>query len=170
VVPNFRTLGPRLGPKVNEVKRALAEADGSVLQRQLEAQGWVELAGERLTADDVEVRATRHEDFALAQEGSWAVALDLDVDEALRVEGVARELVRALNDLRKEVGLALSDRIQVRLRGGPRVEAALSAHGEWIAAETLAVTLDRGEGAHHLDVDGETAQVDLVPVDHSPTG
>ena len=86
------------------------------------------------------------------------------------MEGVARELVRALNDLRKEVGLALSDRIEVRLQGGPRIQAALSAHGEWIAAETLAVALDHGEGAHHLDVDGETAQVDLRPVGRAPAG
>src|SRR5499426_1178067 len=74
VVPNFRALGPRLGPRVNEVKAALAAADGSALVAQLEAEGSVEVAGERLTADDVEVRATRHDAFALAEEGGWAVA------------------------------------------------------------------------------------------------
>ena len=57
VVPNFQALGPRLGPQVNDVKAALATADGSALQRQLEAEGWIEVAGERLEADEVEVRA-----------------------------------------------------------------------------------------------------------------
>ncbi len=80
VIPNFRALGPRLGPRVNEVKQALAAADGSALQRQLEADGSIEVAGERLTADEVEVRATRHEAFALAEDGGWAVALDLELD------------------------------------------------------------------------------------------
>src|SRR5690606_10230263 len=86
VVPNFRKLGPRLGPAVNEVKAALAAADGTALQRQLEEQGWVEVAGHRLGPDEVEVRAEEHRDFALAQEGAWAVALDVDLDPALRAE------------------------------------------------------------------------------------
>ena len=105
VVPNFRALGPRLGPRVNEVKAALAAADGSALQQALERDGFVEIAGERLEPADVDVRAERHADFALADDDGWAVALDLEIDDDLRREGQARELVRALNDLRKELGL-----------------------------------------------------------------
>ena len=62
VVPNFRALGPRLGARVNEVKTALAAADGGELQAALERDGFVEIAGERITADEVEVRADRHQD------------------------------------------------------------------------------------------------------------
>jgi isoleucyl-tRNA synthetase len=147
---------------VNAVKQALAATDGSALKRQLDEQGWCEVAGERLSADDVEVRATQHEDFALAQEGAWAVALDLDVDEALRVEGVARELVRAVNDLRKEVGLDIADRVTLTVDGSDRVVAALGAHGEWIAAEVLAVALRREPGETRLDLDPEWATVSLA--------
>ncbi|MDQ3978069.1 MAG: isoleucine--tRNA ligase, partial [Actinomycetota bacterium] len=128
VVPNFRALGPRLGHKVNAVKQALAEADGAALRRQLESEGFVEVAGERLEPGDVEIRAGGHEEFALAQEGGWAVALDLELDDDLRNEGVARELVRELNDLRKRLDLALTDRIAVRIAAGPRVSAAMDAH------------------------------------------
>jgi isoleucyl-tRNA synthetase len=117
VVPNFRALGPRLGPKVNDVKAALAVADGSALQRALEADGQVEVAGVVLGPDDVQVRAESSGDFALAQDGPWAVALDLELDEELRVEGMARELVRVVNDLRKERGFAIADRIRVSLAG-----------------------------------------------------
>src|SRR5205823_4176235 len=84
VVPNFKALGPRLGPRVNQVKQALAAAAGSELKQALDEQGFIEVAGERLGPDDVEVRAREHEDFALAQEGAWAVAIDLDLDDALR--------------------------------------------------------------------------------------
>ena len=111
VVPNFRTLGPRLGPRVNEVKAALAAADGSALQQALERDGFVEIAGERLEPADVDVRAERHDDFALAEDDGWAVALDLEIDDDLRREGQARELVRALNDQRKELGFAIADRV-----------------------------------------------------------
>ncbi len=159
VVPNFRALGPRLGSKVNDVKAALAVADGATLQAALERDGLVEIAGERLTADEVEVRADRHQEFALAQDGTWAVALDLELDDELRQEGTAREVVRAVNDLRKAVGLELSDRIALALAGPPSVIEAVSRHQAWISGEVLAVSLDLDAvdapgDAHELDIDG----------------
>jgi isoleucyl-tRNA synthetase len=168
VVPNFRALGPRLGPKVNDVKAALAAADGSALQRALEADGQVEVAGVVLGPDDVQVRAESSGDFALAQDGPWAVALDLELDEDLRVEGMARELVRVLNDLRKERGFAIADRIRVSLVAGGRVAAAVSAHGDLIAGEVLALSLaleaDGGgaDGAPVVELDGEPVAITLA--------
>ena len=129
IVPNFRALGPRLGPRVNQVKTALAAADGSALQQQLETEGFIEVAGERLTAEDVEVRAARHEAFGLAEEGGWAVALDLELDDDLRREGLAREIVRSFNDLRKETGMAVSDRMR-----------SPSGHGGWAAGAAPAAS------------------------------
>ena len=163
VVPNFRTLGPRLGPRVNEVKAALAEADGSALQQALEADGWVEIAGERLDVGDVEVRADRHEDFALAEDDGWAVALDLEIDDDLRREGQARELVRALNDQRKELGFAIADRIVVTIDSGPELQAALDAHRPWIAAEVLATEIADGPGDHPITIDGLAVTLSLRP-------
>jgi isoleucyl-tRNA synthetase len=171
VVPNFKALGPRLGPRVNQVKQALTTADGSELKQALDEQGFIEIAGERLGPDDVEVRASEHEDFALAQEGAWAVAIDLDLDDALHLEGTARELVRALNDLRRAVGLALSDRIHVRVdvAAAPRLAAAVDAHRAWISGEVLAVSLetvtfdddDDAAPRHDVEVDRESAVVEL---------
>jgi isoleucyl-tRNA synthetase len=174
VVPNFKALGPRLGPRVNQVKEALTAAAGAELKDALDEQGFIEVAGERLGPDDVEVRAREHEDFALAQEGAWAVAIDLDLDDALRREGTARELVRALNDLRRAVGLALSDRIEVRLdvSAAPRLAAAVEAHRDWIRGEVLAMSLEtasfdsdrtqqHAEPQHPVDVDGEPVVVAL---------
>jgi isoleucyl-tRNA synthetase len=169
VVPNFRTLGPRLGPKVNDVKAALAAADGSELQRQLEADGFVEVAGERLTAGDVDVRATRHESFTLAEDAGWAVALDLDLDDDLRREGLAREVVRGLNDLRKDLGLALTDRIAVTLDADDELGAAVAAHRTHIMGEVLATGLDLGPaeandgaGPRSVDFDGHITPVLLT--------
>jgi isoleucyl-tRNA synthetase len=161
IVPNFRALGPRLGPKVNDVKRALAEADGSALQRRLESDGFIEVAGQRLTADEVEVRADRHDDFALAEDGGWAVALDLELDDALRREGLARELVRGLNDLRKDVGLDIADRVALTVGADDEVWAALDAHRDYVMNEVLAITLGRAAsgGDHTLTVDGHEVAV-----------
>jgi isoleucyl-tRNA synthetase len=163
VVPNFRALGPRLGPKVNDVKRALAEADGSALQRRLESDGFIEVAGERLTPAEVEVRAERHEEFALAEDGGWAVALDLDLDDGLRREGLARELVRSLNDLRKDLGLDIADRVVIAIDADDEVWAALETHRDYVMNEVLAVTLARtpAREPHRLTVDGHDIGVSI---------
>jgi isoleucyl-tRNA synthetase len=163
IVPNFRALGPRLGPKVNDVKRELAEADGSALQRRLESDGFIEVAGQRLTADEVDVRANRHEDFALAEDGGWAVALDLELDDELRREGLARELVRSLNDLRKDVGLDIADRVTLAVGADDEVWAALDAHRDYVMNEVLAVELTKAAtgGAHTLAVDGHEVAVTI---------
>jgi len=160
--PNFRVLGPRLGPKVNEVKAALASADGAELRRALDEQGYVEVAGERLTADELTLRAERHEHFALAEDAGWAVALDLQLDDALRREGSARELIRSLNDLRKEVGLAIADRIDLQLATDDTLWAAVEEHQDYIKSEVLAVSLERAEdGEHEIFVDGTPVRVSL---------
>jgi isoleucyl-tRNA synthetase len=165
VVANFRVLGPRLGPRVNEVKRALAEADGSEIHRRLEADGFVEVAGERLEAGDVEVRASSHDQFALATGDDWAVALDLVLDDDLELEGVARQLARDINDLRRTRGLSLSDRIEVVLGGGAgrggdggRLADVLAAHGAWIADQVLATSLTVGDGS---PAGGDDLHIDL---------
>ncbi|MCU1450354.1 MAG: Isoleucyl-tRNA synthetase [Acidimicrobiales bacterium] len=168
-VPNFGRLGPRLGKKVNEVKQALAAADGTAIKATLDQRGWVDVAGERLDADDVELRADQREDFALASEGAWAVALDRDVDESLRVEGTARELVRAVNELRKKAGMSITDRIVVTVdvSRASRVAAALDEHGDSIAREVLAVKLAPAEVSegYDLDLDGEPVRIAVSRAD-----
>ncbi len=169
VVPNFRTLGPRLGPQVNQVQAALAQADGDALRADLERQGYVEVAGVRLETGDVEVRAERQTDIALAQDGTWAVALDLELDDALRLEGTARELVRSLNDLRRELDFAISDRIGATLATtDSHVVAAVEAHHQWIAGEILATSLTVSDEIRALDnkaqivIDGRELSVRLL--------
>jgi len=153
------------------VKAALAAADGSALQAQLTANGFIEIAGERLDADDVELRAQNHADLALVEDEGWAVALDLDLTEELRTEGLARELIRAVNDARKAAGLAISDRIVLRLEIGESSDAfatrfsqVLSHYADVVAAETLAIEIQRSAGDRELDLDGATLLVGLERV------
>ena len=162
VVPNFRVLGPRLGPKLPEVKAALAAADGSELQAALERDGHITIAGEKLTADDVDVRAERHDDLALVEDDGWAVALDLELDDALRAEGTARELVRALNDARKAAGLEIADRVEVTLDADDALKAVVVTHRAYIVAEVLATGVVFGPGDRSLELDGTTVAVTLT--------
>jgi isoleucyl-tRNA synthetase len=161
VVPNFRALGPRLGQKVNAVKSALADADGSGLQAQLEAQGFIEIAGERLESSEVEVRAERHESLALVEDAGWAVALDLELTGALRAEGTSRELVRALNDSRKSAGFEIADRITVVIDADDRLQGIIEQYRSAITAEILATDLSFGVGDREIELDGTPVSVSL---------
>jgi len=165
VHPNFRTLGPKAGGLMPALKAYLATADAQVVRSVLEESGVyvVTIDGTEihLNTDDVEVRAASHEKFALAQEDGIAVALDTTLNDALRSEGISRDLVRALNDLRKEVGLEIADRIHLSLFAQGLAAEAISTHQETIAGEVLAtrVSIEESiqpgaEGWHLLALEG----------------
>ena len=153
---------------MNEVKAALAAADGSALGRRSRRRAASRSPASGSTADDVEVRAERHGDVALAQEGPWAVALDLELDDDLRVEGTARELARALNDLRKERGFAIADRVTGDASAPPAAWPPPSTPTGWIAGRGAGHDAGGGrrptEGAVDVEVDGEPLAV-LLAVD-----
>ncbi len=146
LIPNFRVLGPRLGPRVQEAKRALAALDGAAAAADLEAGRPIVLALEggdvELGADEVELRARGQEGYAVSREGGEVVALDLALDDELRTRGLVRDLIRQVQDLRKEAGLEVVDRIVLVLEGAD----SLASHFELIAREVLAREVRVGEG------------------------
>jgi isoleucyl-tRNA synthetase len=130
--PNLRVLGPKLGPRLPAVKAALEGGDFEEL-----SDGRVRVAGQELGADELLVERAKERGWAHSER--FSVGLDLELDEELEQEGRAYDLIHALNALRKERGLELTDRIVVTL---PSADADLAdQHGDWIKAETLAVDL-----------------------------
>ena len=134
-----------IATKLKTLESALIE-----LRKSPAAEKWI---------PDVEIHASAHDEFALAREGGYAVALDTALDDGLRREGLARELVRTVNDHRKALGLELSDRIRVELFAAGERAAAAREHGAWIAGEVLATDwavstddLPVGDGAARLTV------------------
>jgi isoleucyl-tRNA synthetase len=144
VVPNFRALGPRLGKLLPRVKELLATVDGAEVQHAFDTDGryGLDVDGQRVELDpaDVEIRAEQHEELALAQDGRYAVALDLTLDDDLRAEGKARELSRAINDLRKALGFEISDRVALRYAATGELAKVMERFRDWIATEVLATT------------------------------
>jgi len=141
LAPNFRTLGPRLGEKAKDLKPALASLDGAAAAEELEAGRpiTVTLAGEpvELSPDDVQLRVRGQEGFAVSRESGEVVALDLTMNDSLRKRGLAREVVRLVQDLRKTSGLEVSDRIRLRLVGLDLIDE----HFDFIAREVLATEI-----------------------------
>ncbi len=150
VRPNFRVLGKKLGGRMKAVQAALAAADGDALAEALERDGRISLdvpgGAVELGPDDVEVRLIEKEGLATAGDRELLVVLDTHLTPELIAEGRAREVVNRIQTARKEAGLDYADRIRVRYRAHPLVEAAIEAHRDWIAAETLTVGWDRAGG------------------------
>jgi isoleucyl-tRNA synthetase len=155
LVPNFSTLGPRLKDRVKDLRPALAAVDGAAAAAALEAGEsiTVVVGGEpvELSPDDVQLRVRGQQGFAVSREGGEVVALDLTLDEGLRKRGLAREVVRLVQDLRKTSGLEVSDRIRLRVEGLD----AVAEHFDYIAREVLAVEIVTGRG------DGEGIVLEL---------
>jgi isoleucyl-tRNA synthetase len=158
LVPNFRTLGPRLGEQVKFLKPALATLNGVEAAAALEAGQAITLelpeGPIELSPDDVQLRVRGQEGFAVSREGGEVVALDVHLTEDLRHRGLAREVVRLVQDLRKTSGLDVSDRIHLHLVGLD----AIAGYFDYIAREVLAVDVSTTPGAGPgtvLELEGE---------------
>jgi isoleucyl-tRNA synthetase len=166
--PDFKVLGPRLGPRVQVVAAALAADDGTLAARLVDG-GSVEISVDEEPAitigpDDVQLVHDVRSGLGVASEEGVTVALELEVTPELRREGVARELVRMIQDARKGAGLVVTDRIELAVETSGEPAEALHAHREEIAAETLAATVTTGhvEGFRlEGSLDGTTVIVSL---------
>ncbi|MGH9247392.1 MAG: isoleucine--tRNA ligase [Acidimicrobiales bacterium] len=138
VRPNLPVLGPRLGREVASVRAALQSGEYEQLD-----DGRFRVAGHELGPDEVLVERAGREGWAVASEDGLTVALETAIDEELEKEGRVLELIHRVNTMRKEAGLELTDRISLSLTAA---DADLLAYREWIETETLAVSVDVGDG------------------------
>jgi isoleucyl-tRNA synthetase len=165
--PNYRALGPDFGKRTPQVAEAITRADADSVAEWLERDGEAPIAVNGDTVlirpDQVQVIEQARTGWQVASEGGYSVALDLAVDDELRLEGLARELVRVVNDARKRQGLELSDRITLTVDAQGAVADAVAAHRDWIAGEVLATTVELGpvDGSEPIEV-GDAGQVRLA--------
>ena len=168
LVPNFRNVGPRLGEAVKELKPALAALDSVRAAQVLEAGGSLTVTLSsgtfELGGDDIELRVKGQSGFAVSRESGEVIALDLTMTDDLRRRGYLRDVVRQVQDLRKNSGLDVSDRIVLYVTG---IED-LSSGFDMLAGEVLAVEVVAGEGpgdATALELDDQrTARAWVVKV------
>jgi isoleucyl-tRNA synthetase len=142
VKPNLPRIGKRYGKQVPTIRAALAQADGAAIAAAVAAgeNFEVEAGGERLhfEPEDVLVETQSAAGYACAEEAGYMVGLDTRLDEALAREGLAREVVRTVQEARKQAGLEVSDRIGLRITGSATIEQVLAEYREHIMDETLA--------------------------------
>ncbi len=178
--PNFKTLGKRLGPKMKAANAAIRALDTDAITRyEREGQLTLEIAGESVAfgLDDIEVTSEGIEGHLVGQEGSVTVALDTTLTEELRNEGLAREFVNRVQNLRKAAGFEVSDRIVVTFGASEAVAAAIRTHAGVIRNETLAEALDAsdtpsGDAAQAFEIGDEPIVIGVrrVASEHLSSG
>lgn len=145
IKPDFKKLGPRFGKQMKQVAAAIRDFDQAQIS-DLENQGAIELEleGEKLTIElnDVEIHTEDIPGWLVMSENKLTVALDIHIDEELKLEGIARELVNRIQNLRKDSGLEVTDRIQVQLQRQEMLERALSENESYVKAEVLADSIE----------------------------
>lgn len=156
VKPNFPKLGKQYGPKMKEVSAVINALNKDEIQV-LEKHGALSKGGFDLVLEDVLISSEDIPGWAVANEGALTVALDVRVTDELKREGIARDFVNRVQNLRKEQGLEVLDKINIEVeKDGEAVTAALTEFKEYISTETQALTLELKEAladATEVDMD-----------------
>jgi isoleucyl-tRNA synthetase len=142
VKPNFAKLGKQYGPKLKEVS-AVINAFTKEEITAIEKKGMLNKGGFDLVLEDVLISSEDIPGWSVASEGALTVALDITITDELKKEGIARDFVNRVQNLRKDMGLEVLDKIGIEVeRDGETVTAALTEYKEYISTETQALTLD----------------------------
>ena len=161
IKPNFKTLGPRFGKLMKEIGAAIngMEQD-EIATFEKEKAFSIGAGGQQieLTLEDVEIISEDIPGWLVANEGTITVALDINISEELKQEGMARELINRIQNIRKESGFDVTDKIQVLVEKHELVNDAITNHGQYIGSQTLAESvqmIDKLENNHSKRVEIE---------------
>jgi len=177
VKPNFRTLGPRFGKSMPQVAAAIAGLDPAHVAETVESGGEIGISidgkDHTLTADDLLLSMEPLEGYQVEAESGHAVALALELDDELIREGLAREIVHAVQNARKDAGLEITDRIALSLAGDQELLDAAAAHEGYVTGEVLARSIELGgdtaeaaaPGTPEVTIDGKTLKISVTRVD-----
>ena len=164
-------LGKKHGRLFPKIRAAVAGMDANVFLQKLQREQRVEIKVDDqviiLLPEEVEIRTRPKEDYALAEEQGILVGVDTVITEELKKEGLARDIVRRIQNQRKEAGFDIADWIETYYEAGPKLTEVFRAHGDYIASETLSTTIRKAQpppGAHIADykIDGESLRLGLL--------
>ncbi|HAO68499.1 MAG TPA: isoleucine--tRNA ligase, partial [Ruminococcaceae bacterium] len=170
--PQLKTLGPKYGKQLGEIRTALSNLDGSAAKKQLDSTGVLKLAlssGEiELAPEDLLIEMTRSEKYYSVEDGGITVAIDTELTDALVEEGFVREIISKLQTMRKEADFNVMDHIYVYVKGSEKIASIMQRNLPVIENDTLAdaLNLDKLDGyTKEWDINGETATLGVKRVD-----
>ncbi len=163
IKPNFKVLGKKVGGKMKELAAAIGKMTQDEIA-QFEAAGTFRLLDIDLVAEDVDIITEDMPGWLVANNGILTIALDIELTDALVEEGIARELVNRIQNLRKTSGLEITDRITIEIERRDEIAAAVEHCREYIASQVLATSLtlvDKVAEPQVLDMDGYTVNINI---------
>ncbi len=146
--PNFKRLGPRLGPLMKPVNEKVRQLDDEAISEFLDTGSLtLDVDGEtvELGPEDLEITSEGIAGWEVGQQGDVTVALDTTITDELLAEGLARESVKRIQNLRKDADFDVTDRIAIDYQASERIATAIAHYGDWIRNETLALELQEAE-------------------------
>ena len=158
IKPNFKVLGKKVGGMMKQLAAAIAQMSQDDIAT-FETAGTFELCNYALVAEDVDIITEDMPGWLVANNGTITIALDIELTPALIEEGIARELINRIQNLRKSSGLEITDRIAVQLENREEIAAAVTNCNEYIASQVLATSLtlvDNLTNGTALEMDGYT--------------
>lgn len=167
IKPNFKTLGKKVGAKMKEVAAAVsAFGQEQIAEIEQKSSISIDIQGETILIEreDVEILSKEITGYKVANEGKITVALDIEIDEKLRTEGVAREIISRLQNLRKESNFEVMDKINVIIQKHPYLSGAINDYKTYICTEILAASIIEVEqltDAAEIDIDENKILVQL---------
>ncbi|MBQ6260643.1 MAG: isoleucine--tRNA ligase [Firmicutes bacterium] len=166
--PDFKVAGPVLGKKIKPFGAAIAKADPKAVKEELDRNGRIvlDLGGEEteITSDMVMVSVSAKEGFTAALENGLCVILDTEVTKELACEGLARELISKVQQMRKQKDFEMMDRIVIRIEADDEVREAAKLFNDFICTETLADRIEEAAGLEQFDLNGHKTGIDAVRV------
>jgi len=170
IKPNFPVLGPKYGKFLKGIEAELAKSDAGQLVKNLRGSGELSftISGATVTLkeEDVEIRTSEEQGYVVEMSKDNYVILNTTLTTELVQEGLAREIVSKVQNMRKSAGFELTDRIELKFISDDEVAAAVEAFGKYVADETLAVSVQReqsaGTGFEKWDINGHEAQIKVV--------
>ena len=156
IKPNFKVLGKKVGGMMKQLAAAIAQMTQDDIAA-FEAAGTFTLCDYALVAEDVDIITEDMPGWLVANNGTITIALDIELTPALIEEGIARELINRIQNLRKSSGLEITDRIAVQLENREEIAAAVTNCNDYIASQVLATSLELVDGLgteQVLEMDG----------------
>jgi len=170
--PNFKSIGPKFGKNVNKAAGKIKELDKediSKLERGDEVK--IEINGEEfaIKPEDVEIISSEIEGWLVENEGGVTVALDTELDGSLVSEGLAREFVNRVQNMRKDSGFEVTDKIKIDYNGSDKLIDAVDAFKDYVSNETLAEELNRkdsvnGDSGQNWEIGEYSCSIKIIKV------
>ena len=167
IKPQFKILGKKVGGKMKDLANYIATMTQENITAMEQNGQWECEIGDfsyTLLPEDVEIITEDMPGWLVANEGNLTVALDIEQTQELIEEGIAREIINRIQNLRKEIDLQVTDRIVVQLQKHPKIDATIAHFNDYIASQILATSIELCDSVSSdlsMDLDGETIVVKI---------